>query len=150
MKIGLLNGVNLNRLGKREPDIYGKITLADIENNILDFVANFEFEEIKIECFQSNIEGELVNKIQEWADRNFDGVIFNPGAYSHTSIALRDTISSVKICFAEVHISNIYKREEFRHRSYTAEVSDCVVSGMGYYGYIAALRYLITKLSSEK
>jgi 3-dehydroquinate dehydratase-2 len=150
MKIGLLNGPNLNRLGKREPDIYGKTTLKDIENKVLSLSKTFDKEKIEIECFQSNMEGELVNKIQEWADKNFDGVIFNPGAYSHTSIALRDAVSSTKICFAEVHISNIYKREEFRRHSYTAEVCDCVISGMGDYGYLAALRYLISKLSGDK
>jgi 3-dehydroquinate dehydratase-2 len=150
MKIGLLNGPNLNRLGKREVEIYGKTALEDIENMVLNFAAETKNEKIEIECFQSNIEGELVNKIQEWADKNFNGVIFNPGAYSHTSIALRDAISSVNICFIEVHISNIYKREEFRHHSYTAEVSDCVVSGMGTFGYIAALQYLSLKLSGGK
>jgi 3-dehydroquinate dehydratase-2 len=147
MKIGLLNGPNLNRLGKREPDIYGKTTLEDIEKKVMDVAERFDGEKIEIECFQSNIEGELVNKIQEWADKNLDAVIFNPGAYSHTSIALRDAISSVKIRFAEVHISNIYKREEFRRHSYTAEVCDCVISGMGDFGYVAALQYLTAKLS---
>ncbi|MDR0304120.1 MAG: type II 3-dehydroquinate dehydratase [Chitinispirillales bacterium] len=150
MKIGLLNGPNLNRLGKREPEIYGKTTLEDIEKKVMDFAAKSEDEKIEIECFQSNVEGELVGKIQEWADKNLGGIIFNPGAYSHTSIALRDAISSAKICFAEVHISNIYKREEFRRHSYTAEVSDCVISGMGDWGYVAALQYLIKKLSSDK
>jgi len=150
MKIGLLNGPNLNRLGKREPDIYGKTTLEDIEKKVANAAAKFIGEKIEIECFQSNVEGELVDKIQEWADKNFDGAIFNPGAYSHTSIALRDAVSSVKICFAEVHISNIYKREEFRRHSYTAEVSDCVISGMGDWGYVAALQYLAVKLSGGK
>lgn len=139
MKIGVLNGPNLNFLGKREPNIYGNLTLDDLQKQLTEQVKN---KNITLEFAQSNVEGELINIIQKWASENFDGVIFNPGGYTHTSVALRDAISSVKLKFVEVHISNIYKREEFRQHSLTAGVSDGVISGLGFFGYFAALLYL--------
>jgi len=142
MKIGVLNGPNLNFLGKREPNIYGNLTLGDLQIQLLEQTKN---KNITLEFAQSNVEGELINTIQKWASANFDGVIFNPGGYTHTSVALRDAISSVKIPFVEVHISNIYKREEFRQHSLTAGASDGVISGLGFFGYSAALNYLEEK-----
>ncbi len=138
-KFGILNGPNLNRLGQREPDIYGVSTLADLEVLLTEEAAALEVE---IEFFQSNLEGSLIDKIAEWVDEEFSGVVFNPAAYTHTSVAIRDAIAAAGIPFVEVHISNIYKREAFRHHSYTAPVSEGVISGLGFYGYLAALRFL--------
>jgi 3-dehydroquinate dehydratase-2 len=138
-KFGILNGPNLNRLGQREPDIYGVSTLADLEVLLTEEAAALEVE---IEFFQSNLEGSLIDKIAEWVDEEFAGVVFNPAAYTHTSVALRDAIAAAGIPFVEVHISNIYKRETFRHHSFTAPVSEGVISGLGFYGYLAALRFL--------
>jgi len=142
LKVGVLNGPNLNFLGKREPDIYGSLTLDDLQKQLEEQAKN---KKITLEFAQSNIEGELINIIQRWANENFDGVIFNPGGYTHTSIALRDAMSSVKMPFVEVHISNIYKREEFRQHSVTAGASVGVISGLGFFGYSAALQYLEEK-----
>lgn len=138
-KFGILNGPNLNRLGQREPDIYGLSTLADLE-----ILLNEEAEalEVELEFFQSNLEGSLIDKIAEWVDNDFSGVVFNPAAYTHTSVALRDAIAASGLPFVEVHISNVYKRETFRHHSYTAPVSEGIISGLGFYGYLAALRFL--------
>lgn len=139
MKIGILHGPNLNRLGVREPDKYGKATLDDLYTMLQ---AEADTLQVELDFFQSNSEGEMIDKIHYWADNDFDAVIANPGAYTHTSIALRDAYSSTEMKFVEVHISNIYKREEFRHTSYTAPVSVAVISGLGLFGYISALRYL--------
>ena len=147
MKIGILNGPNLNFLGKREPGIYGNLTLDDLKNQLLEQAKG---KNITLEFAQSNIEGELINIIQNWSEKDFDGVIFNPGGYTHTSIALRDAISSVKMPFVEVHISNIYKREEFRQHSFTAGASEGVISGLGFWGYSAAMQYLEEKYNNEK
>lgn len=141
-KIAVINGVNLDRLGIREPEIYGSTTLADI-------VAMLRAEAgklgVEIVDFQSNHEGDIVDRIAKFADEGVKLGIINPGAFTHTSIALRDCIAGSGMDFVEVHISNIYKREEFRHRSFTAPVCDAVVSGLGVEGYMAALRYLANK-----
>jgi len=147
MKIGVLNGPNLNFLGKREPDVYGNLTLDDLKEQLLEAAKD---KNATLEFAQSNVEGELINIIQKWAEENYDGVIFNPGGYTHTSVALRDAVSSVKVPFVEVHISNIYKREEFRRHSFTAGASVGVISGLGFFGYIAALEYLTGKKSDSK
>ncbi|MCL2844772.1 MAG: type II 3-dehydroquinate dehydratase [Chitinivibrionia bacterium] len=147
MKIGILNGPNLNFLGKREPQIYGKLTLDDLKNQLL---TEAQGKNITLEFAQSNVEGELINIIQKWSGENFDGVIFNPGAYTHTSVALFDAISSVSLPFIEVHISNIYKREEFRRHSFTAGASEGVISGLGFFGYVAAMHYLAQKTGDKK
>lgn len=139
MKIGILNGPNLNRLGLREPEIYGSTTLADLKESLTKEASDLGIE---IDFFQSNHEGELVEKIHKWAEEGFYGAVCNPAAYTHTSVALRDAMASTDLKIVEVHISNIYKREEFRHTSFTAPVSVGVISGLGMYGYSAALRYL--------
>ena len=108
MKILVINGPNLNLLGTREPEIYGALTLEQIEKNVLEYAKTLNVE---IEFFQSNVEGEIINKIQE---HGFDGIVINPAGYSHTSVAIRDAIAGVKIPTVEVHLSNIYSREEFR------------------------------------
>lgn len=137
-KIGILNGVNLNRLGVREPEIYGKTTLADLEQNLRETAQKFGVE---IECFQSNHEGELVDKICAWTDGGFAGVVFNPGAFTHTSVALRDCIAGCAIPTIEVHISNVHAREEFRRTSLLAPVCAGQIVGLGLAGYELALAW---------
>ncbi|MFZ3580440.1 type II 3-dehydroquinate dehydratase [Virgibacillus sp. DJP39] len=135
----LLNGPNLNMLGKRENDIYGDFTLGDIENSLGTLLMEKGY---KLECFQSNHEGELIDKLQE-SNGVFDGVIFNPAAYTHTSIALRDTIKAIQTPVIEVHISNVHQREEFRHKSLLAPVCYGQIVGLGITGYkLAAMAFL--------
>ena len=141
MKILVLNGPNLNLLGSREPNIYGSETLSQIEDKIKAYANK---KNIDVLFFQSNIEGELINKIQNC---NSDGIIINPAAYSHTSVAIRDAISAVKIPTVEIHLSNIHAREEFRHKSITAPVCIGQICGFGSDGYILALKALYNKLS---
>ncbi|PIC72142.1 type II 3-dehydroquinate dehydratase [Sporosarcina sp. P16b] len=142
MELLLLNGPNLNRLGKREPDIYGAETLADIESRIQRLA---DESDITLACFQSNIEGELINKIHDAEDREIDGIIFNPGAFTHYSIALRDAIASISVPVIEVHISNIHTREEFRHTSVIAPVAAGQLCGFGTAGYDLAFRAFLLK-----
>lgn len=142
-----LNGPNLNRLGKREPAIYGYETLADLELRLSEVAAA---EGATIELKQSNHEGELIDWIYEAEDGKVDGIIFNPGAYTHTSVALRDAIASVEVPVIEVHISNIHQRETFRHHSYLAPVCVGQISGLGLYGYEAALRTFLSKQKGQK
>lgn len=138
-RILVINGVNLNMTGVREPGIYGSETLDDINNYILDSVSGMD---VCVDFFQSNIEGEIVNKIHS-SMNEYDGVVINPGAYTHYSIAIRDAISSVNIPFVEIHISNIHKREEFRHKSVTAPACKGQISGMGKYGYVLSILALL-------
>lgn len=135
--IAVLNGPNLDRLGKRDPEIYGSQTLSDLETGLRD-----AFPGVAFEFYQSNHEGALVDKISELAEGSCDGIVFNPGAYSHTSIALRDAITGSKIPTIEVHISNIHGRERFRHHSHTGAVSKGVIAGLGLAGYHFATQAL--------
>ena len=137
-RIAILNGPNLDRLGKRDPEIYGTSTLDDVASGLKAQFPNVEFE-----FFQSNHEGVLVDKISELAEGNCQGIVFNPGAYSHTSIALRDAISGSKMSTIEVHISNIHARERFRHHSHTGAVSQGVIAGLGIKGYELAVKTLV-------
>lgn len=137
--IAIINGVNLDRLGRREPEIYGAQTLADL-TAALDKHA--EKLGVKLEHFQSNYEGAIVEKIAELSDAGVRLGVINPAAFSHTSVALRDCIAGSEIKFVEVHISNIYKREQFRHESITAPACVGVISGLEFGGYIAAIDYL--------
>ncbi len=137
MKILVINGPNLNLLGTREPEIYGSTTLEDIQNELVEFSKSID-ENIKIEFFQSNFEGAIVEKIQH-AKGNFDGIIINPAAYTHTSVAIADSIAAVGIKCVEVHLSNIYKREEFRHNSYCAPYCIGQITGFSKEGYKMAL-----------
>ncbi|MGE5174182.1 MAG: type II 3-dehydroquinate dehydratase [Betaproteobacteria bacterium] len=136
MRILVINGPNLNLLGKREPDVYGSVTLEDINRRITALAAELGAD---VSFFQSNHEGELVQKIQE-AMGTFQAIVINPGAYTHTSVALRDAISSTGIPTIETHISNIYKREEFRKHSYISAVSVGQITGFGPNSYLLALR----------
>ena len=136
MKILVMNGPNLNLLGKREPEIYGSVTLDDINKRILVLAAELGVE---VAFFQSNHEGELVQKIQD-AMGVYEAIVINPGAYTHTSVALRDAISSTGIPTVEAHISNIYKREEFRTHSYISGVAVGQIAGFGPDSYLLALR----------
>lgn len=136
MKILIIHGPNINLLGKREPETYGALTMAEI-NSKLSALA--QKHNIEIDFFQSNIEGEIVDRIQE--TEGFDGIVINPAAYTHTSVAIRDALAAVadKVPAVEVHISNIYKREEFRHNSLTAAVVTGQISGFGAKSYELAL-----------
>ncbi|QDP42157.1 type II 3-dehydroquinate dehydratase [Radiobacillus deserti] len=137
----ILNGPNLNRLGKREPDIYGKETLKDIVEQVKRISTPFGVE---VQDFQSNHEGELIDRLHS-LDESYIGVVFNPGAYTHTSIALRDAITSISIPVIEVHISNVHKREEFRHTSLLAPVCIGQIVGLGVQGYELAARALLER-----
>jgi 3-dehydroquinate dehydratase-2 len=146
MKILIVNGPNLNFLGKREPDIYGNNTLEDI-NVLLEKESAKLSKDLMLEFFQSNSEGEIVSKIQA-AFGNYDGILINPAAYTHTSVAIRDALLSTGIPTVEVHISNIFKREEFRHKSFVSGVSVGVVSGFGINSYVLGLKGLFDTLTN--
>jgi len=135
-KIIILNGPNLNLLGEREKDQYGNITLKDIEKNCNDFSNQ---NNISLSFFQSNIEGEIVERIQA-SRNNQDGLIINAGGYTHTSVAIHDSLKILKIPIIELHISNIYNREEFRHKSLLSKVANGVICGFGADGYTMSLR----------
>jgi len=141
-KIIILNGPNLNLLGEREKNQYGDITLKNIENNCNDFA---DKNNIELSLFQSNIEGELVNKIQNSRDSQ-DGLIINAGGYTHTSVAIHDALKILKIPIIELHISNIYNREEFRHKSLISKVAKAVICGFGTDGYVMSLSAMNTFL----
>ena len=144
-RIHILNGPNLNLLGEREPDIYGVSSLKDIENNLVTFANRNEAEVI---FRQTNHEGELIELIHE-AGKNGDGVIINPAGYTHTSIALYDALLALNIPIIEVHISNIYKREKFRHSSYVSMAANSVISGLGVDGYTVALESMLKNLNNN-
>ncbi len=139
-RIVIINGPNLDRLGLREPSIYGDQTLTDLENLLTEEAAALGVE---VQFYQSNHEGFIIDEINnEYADGEVFGLIINPGALTHTSLALRDCIAGSDLPVVEVHISNIYKREKIRQHSMTAEVCVGVISGLGFDGYVAALRHL--------
>lgn len=138
-KIQIINGPNLNLLGKREPDVYGSQT----------FEAYFEtlkkkFPDVELHYYQSNVEGELINKIHE-VGFSFDGIILNAGAYTHTSVAIHDAIGGIKTPTVEVHISNVYAREEFRHKSLITSKCIGMITGFGMEGYAMAVQFLVNK-----
>lgn len=144
--VALLNGPNLNLLGTREPQVYGADTLNDIEAKMM---AKANAAEIKLASRQTNFEGELVSLIQQMKPAGTKFLIINAAAYTHTSIAIRDAISAVDIPFIEVHLSNIYKREQFRHHSYLSENAEAVICGFGAMGYEVALDYVLGKLKGS-
>lgn len=147
MKIAVIQGPNLNMLGIREQHIYGPMSLEQIHEQLKSAA---EQNGIELEFFQSNLEGEIVDRIQECLG-TVDGIMINPAAYSHTSIAIKDALSAVNMPVVEVHISNIYKREEFRQKSITAGASTGVISGFGPFGYhmgLIALMQIIAELKA--
>ena len=135
-KIIILNGPNLNLLGEREKEKYGNITLKDIDNNCKEFAKK---NNIDLSLFQSNIEGEIVEEIQK-ARKEQNGLIINAGAYTHTSVAIHDALKILKIPIIELHITNIYNREEFRHKSLISKIATSILCGFGTDGYIMALQ----------
>ena len=146
MKIAVIQGPNLNMLGVREQDIYGGITMEQIHAQLQNAA---DQNGVEIEFFQSNFEGEIVDRVQECLG-TVDGIMINPAAYSHTSIAIKDALSAVSMPVVEVHISNIYKREEFRQKSITAGASTGVISGFGPFGYHMGLIALMQIISEVK
>ena len=146
MKIRVINGPNLNLLGTREPQIYGNTTLGSIESMLGHEAREYGVE---IEFFQSNHEGDLIDCIHEAARECCDGLILNPGAYTHYSYAIRDALASIDVPKIEVHISNIHQREEFRHTSVTAPVCTGQIAGLGLQGYLLAVDAIINMLKEK-
>lgn len=137
MRLLILNGPNLNRLGTREPEMYGSDSLASIEQSLRE-----DFSEVAFTFIQSNHEGELIDAIQR---EDIDGIVLNAGGYSHTSVALRDAVAGASVPVVEVHITNIYSREEFRQHSLLSDVCVGQITGLGVMGYELAVRYLVTR-----
>lgn len=142
MKLLILNGPNLNMLGLREPQIYGSATYASLLDKIKSYASD---KGIEVDCFQSNHEGALVDKIQEAYFNNVDGIVFNPGAYTHTSIALLDALKAVQLPCVEVHISDVSAREDFRQQSYIRPACIASIIGHGLEGYIEAIDILLKR-----
>ncbi len=135
MKIIIINGPNLNLLGKREPEIYGKATFEDYFTEL-----QFKYKSVQLEYFQTNVEGEIINKLHDCGFEGYEGIILNAGAYTHTSIGIGDAIKGIKTPVVEVHISNTFAREEFRHVSYISPVAKGVILGFGLQGYDLAIQ----------
>ncbi|ETN38973.1 catabolic 3-dehydroquinase [Cyphellophora europaea CBS 101466] len=134
----LINGPNLNLLGTREPAIYGSTTLKDVEGSMYQHATKHN---LKLSTFQSNHEGHIIDRIHASYGEGVDAIIINPGAFTHTSVAIRDALAGLSIPFVELHISNVHKREPFRHHSYLSDKAEGVIAGLGVFGYIAALDY---------
>lgn len=138
----VIHGPNLNLLGQREPDVYGRVTLDEV-NQKLKKIANAG--DAKLSCFQSNAEGGIVERIQQARQDGTDFIIINPAAFTHTSIAVRDALAAVAIPFIEVHISNVYAREPFRKESFLSDIAVGVISGLGVTGYELAVQYALNR-----
>ncbi|MFZ4378563.1 MAG: type II 3-dehydroquinate dehydratase [Polynucleobacter sp.] len=139
----VIQGPNLNLLGTREPEVYGKTTLEDIHKKLGEIATAHSVE---LDTYQSNHEGELIDRIQKAKQDGVDFIIINPGAFTHTSVALRDVLAGVAIPFTEIHLSNIHQREEFRKHSYLSDIATGVICGLGAIGYELALQAAITRL----
>lgn len=142
-KVLVINGPNLNLLGTREPEIYGATTLADVEAGLRTQGGQLGVEVL---CFQSNHEGAIVDRIHAARTEGVAWVLINPGAYTHTSVAIRDALVGVAVPFIEVHISNVHKREPFRHHSYLSDVAEAVMAGFGTAGYGLALQFIASRM----
>lgn len=141
MKLIIINGPNLNLLGKREPEIYGNVSFEEYLVQLRN-----DFPNISIDYFQSNVEGEIINKLQE-TGFTYDGIILNAGGYTHTSVAIGDAVAAITTPVVEVHISNIFTREEFRHHSFLSPHCVGIISGLGLNGYASAIRYFMERKS---
>ena len=139
MKIQIINGPNLNLMGKREPDVYGKESFENYFETLKK-----KFPSVELHYYQSNVEGEIINKLHE-VGFDFDGIVLNAGAYTHTSVAIHDAIGAIKTPVAEVHISNVYAREEFRHKSLITSKCIGLITGFGMEGYALAIGYFINR-----
>jgi len=142
----VIQGPNLNLLGTREPEVYGKTTLEDIHTK-LDAIA--KSHSVDLSTFQSNHEGELIDRVQKAKQDGVDFIVINPGGFTHTSVALRDALAGVAIPFTEVHLSNIHRREEFRKHSYLSDIATGVICGLGAIGYELALQAAIARLENK-
>lgn len=141
----VLNGPNLNLLGTREPEKYGHDTLQNIEDRLTSLASDHQ-----IAFFQSNVEGELINRIHQAQVDKVDFILINPAAFTHTSIALRDAMLAVNIPFIEIHLSNVYARESFRHHSYLSDIAVAVISGLGAQGYELALAAALSRIAETE
>ncbi len=142
-RILLINGPNLNLLGSREPGVYGETRLADVESHLTILASKRGHD---LQCFQSNAEHEIVDRIQQAAGDKADFILLNPGAFTHTSISIRDALLAVAIPFIEIHLSNVFAREDFRHNSYFSDIAAGCLFGLGAYGYELALKAAIRQL----
>jgi len=145
-RILVIHGPNLNLLGTREPEHYGRVTLTDINVGLARLA---EAAGDELDAFQSNHEGALIERIHAAREQGVRAIIINPAAYTHTSVALRDALAAVAIPFVEVHLSNVHAREPFRHHSYFSDLAIGVICGLGHQGYMLALEYLLNKLNIE-
>jgi len=145
-RILLINGPNLNLLGTREPDVYGATTLNDIEQRLLQLSGAAGHQ---LACFQSNAEHLLIDRIHQARAEDIDFILFNPAAYTHTSVAIRDALAGVAIPFIEIHLSNVHQREPFRHHSYFSDLAVGVICGLGAQGYELALQAAFTRLTDR-
>lgn len=143
----LINGPNLNLLGSREPGIYGRTGLSDVEKRLATLATDLGHE---LACFQSNAEHEMVDRVHQAQVESVDFILLNPGAFTHTSIAIRDALLAVGIPFIEIHLSNVFAREEFRHSSYFSDIAAGCLVGLGVQGYELALQAASRQLSEEK
>jgi len=145
-KVQIINGPNLNMLGKREPEIYGYLTLDQINAKLAE---RSELLDLELFFFQSNHEGAIADKIHENFNENMDGIIINPGALTHTSVVLRDALAMMSCPMVEIHLSNVYKREAFRHKSMLADIVTGRITGFGHYGYEMALNAIANMINES-
>lgn len=142
----VLHGPNLNLLGTREPEVYGRVTLADIDQALAD---KAQAAGAELSSFQSNHEGAIVDRIQQARTEKVEFVLINPAAYTHTSVAIRDALAGVALPFIEIHLSNVHKREAFRHHSYFSDLAEAVICGLGWKGYLYALDFALERLAAN-
>jgi 3-dehydroquinate dehydratase II len=145
-KVQIINGPNLNMLGKREPEIYGYLTLDQINAKLVE---RSELLDLELFFFQSSHEGSIADKIHENFNENFDGIIINPGALTHTSVVLRDALAMMSCPMVEIHLSNVYKREAFRHKSMLADIVTGRITGFGHYGYEMSLNAIANMINES-
>ena len=142
----LINGPNLNLLGSREPGVYGETNLTDVESRLKSLASEQGHD---LACFQSNAEHEIVDRVQKASGDQVDFILLNPGAFTHTSIAIRDALLAVSIPFIEIHLSNVFAREDFRHKSYFSDIAAGCLFGLGAYGYELGLNAAISQLEDD-